>query len=74
MSHCNSIHAHTGQQCIRQEGHDGYCYGKAERNAKSGTVTRAHWWSINGQFKSHHWYETKYPTNASREAKGKGGS
>ena len=65
---CKSIHKHTDQKCIRASGHDGYCYSKAERNRKSGTITRAHWWSVNGVFKSHHWYETKYPTNAAKEA------
>jgi hypothetical protein len=59
---CPSIHLWSGQQCIREAGHDGYCHGKATRG--NGTITRAHRQSVNGKFKSHHWYETKYPTNA----------
>lgn len=64
---CPSIHLWSGQQCIREAGHDGYCHGKAVHGSLYGSFTRTHWHSVNGKFKSHHWYETKYPTNA-REA------
>lgn len=53
---CPSIHAHTGQQCVQPAGHSGYCSGKYQPNAAGGT-TRAHWHSVDGVFKSHHWYE-----------------
>jgi hypothetical protein len=63
---CPSVHKWSDTPCIREAGHEGYCYGKATRNRRDGTITRAHWTSKNGVFKSHHWYETKYPTNAAR--------
>lgn len=61
---CPSIHKWSDQMCIRESGHDGYCWGKSQRNAAQGTIIRAVWCSVNGVFKSHHQYDTKYPTNA----------
>jgi hypothetical protein len=63
MKRCTSVHIWSDAKCIREEGHDGYCYCKAVKGS-GGTFTRIHWWSKNGKFKSHHWYETLYPTNA----------
>lgn len=66
---CPSVHIWSDQKCIRASGHDGYCYGKAIRGGQ--TITRTHWMSVNGVFKSHHWYETKYPTNMWKSAEEK---
>ena len=65
MGRCGSDHVWSGQTCIREAGHEGYCYGKARRNPQ-GAICRAHWLSVNGKFKSHHWYEMKFPANASK--------
>lgn len=62
---CPSVHIWSGQRCIRERGHDGVCWGKSQRCSR-GAITRAEWVSIDGQFKSHHQYDTKYPTNAHR--------
>lgn len=59
---CPSVHIWSDQQCIRQAGHDGFCYGKAQ--AGSAIIRRAEWISENGKFKSHHQYATIYPRNA----------
>lgn len=67
---CPSIHKWSDQQCIRECGHEGVCYSKAVRSPSDGTITRAEWHSVNGKFKSHHQYDTKYPRNARREVKG----
>jgi len=69
MSKCPSVHQWSDAKCIREAGHDGYCYSKAVRNKTDGTITRTHWLSKDGKFRSHHWYETKYPSNAVREAR-----
>jgi hypothetical protein len=69
MNKCPSVHIWSDAKCIREAGHDGYCYSKAVRNKTNGTITRAWWSSKGGAFKSHHCYETKYPTNAVKEAR-----
>lgn len=33
-----------------------------------GTITRCEWQSVGGVYKSHHQYDTKYPSNAKRGA------
>lgn len=59
---CPSVHIWSDMQCIRQAGHDGFCYGKAQ--AGSAIIRRAEWVSENGKFKSHWRYTTIYPRNA----------
>lgn len=59
---CQSVHVWSDQQCVRNAGHDGYCYGKAQPG--SAILRRAEWISENGKFKSHHQYATIYPRNA----------
>lgn len=66
IERCPSIHVWSDQRCIRPAGHDGKCWGMAQPDHERGTITRAHWWSENGVFKSHNWYETKYLKNAAR--------
>ena len=63
---CPSVHIWSGSEhrCIRAEGHDGLCWGPAQKG--DGTFTRAEWHSEGGKFKSHHQYATIYPTNAQR--------
>lgn len=61
---CNIKHGFGDCRCIREKGHDGLCWSKAQRG--NGTITRAEWHSENGEFKSHHQYATTYPTNARR--------
>lgn len=63
---CPSVHKWSDQRCSLKAGHDGYCCGKMRRDGRSGTMTRTWWLSKDGVFKSHHWYETKYPTNAKK--------
>ncbi len=65
MAKCPSIHKWSGLQCIRAAGHEGMCWGKATRGV-CGTITRAVWRSIGGVFRSHHTYETRYPSSAKR--------
>ena len=65
---CPSIHKWSDAKCIKDAGHDGYCCSKAVRSRIDGTITRTWWLSKGGVFRSHHHYETKYPTNARREA------
>lgn len=61
---CPSVHLWSGVRCIRALGHDGLCWSKAVRG--NGFITRIEWRSENGKFKSHHQYDSKYPTNARR--------
>lgn len=68
MPKCPSVHKWSDQRCIREAGHDGLCWGKAQRGA-FGTITRAQWHSVNGVFRSHHTYDTKYPSNAQSRSK-----
>jgi len=63
---CPSIHKWSDLRCTLESGHGGYCCSKAMRNPANGTFTRVWWFSKNGVFKSHYWYETKYPINAKR--------
>ena len=63
MSKCPSVHKWSDAKCIREAWHEGRCWSKAIR-AAVGTITRTEWNSVNGVFKSHHQYDTKYPTNA----------
>ncbi len=65
---CQSVHAHTGENCTREDKHDGYCHGKMKRG-KDGSLNRTHWYSKNGKFRSHHWYEKKYPRNMAKGEK-----
>ena len=62
---CPSVHKMNGQRCIREAGHDGYCWSKAQRGI--GCITRAEWSSENGRFTSHYQYNTKYPANTAPE-------
>lgn len=65
---CPSIHKWSDAKCSREAGHDGYCYTRAVRSRSDGSINRTHWLSENGVFKSHHWYEKKYPRNAAKKA------
>lgn len=64
---CPSHHRFSGEQCTREKGHDGVCSGRAQRGAT--TITRAEWWSKNGEYKSHHQYVTIYLSNNQPERK-----
>lgn len=65
---CPSVHKWSDLRCIREKGHEGRCWSKSVRNRTSGTITRAEWHSVNGVFKSHYRYDTKYPTNSTKGA------
>lgn len=65
---CGIKHGFGDQTCIREQGHDGLCRSKAERNDVAGTITYSEWWSKDGKFHQHHAYQTTYPANAAREA------
>ncbi len=60
---CNIKHKFGDTRCIRPNGHDGLCWGKACGNKDAGTLTRCEWSSRNGEFYSHHQYATTYPKN-----------
>lgn len=57
---CSSIHAHGGMKCIRKSGHDGLCWSRAAMDRRTGAITRGEWYSVNGAFRSHYQYATKY--------------
>lgn len=60
---CPSVHIWSDQKCIRSNGHDGLCWGKAQARPGIGTLTRTKWRSADGKFVSHHAYHTIYPKN-----------
>jgi hypothetical protein len=69
---CGSFHIHAGVRCIRHKGHDGLCWSKAQAGGL-GSISRCEWYSENGAFKTHHQYNTRYPSNATPDpAKGDG--
>lgn len=64
---CGSVHKLSGVTCHREQGHTGLCRSRAERDARSGSITRTEWMSADGEFCYHVGYITLYPKNAHRE-------
>lgn len=62
---CGIKHGFSDAKCIREKGHSGHCWSKAERGT-GGTVTYFEWLSRGGKFYTHVGYQTIYPMNASR--------
>lgn len=63
---CQSVHLWSDTKCIRPNGHDGKCWGRAIRNRQDGTITRAEWYSKDGKYSSHAGYDTRYPPNSAK--------
>lgn len=64
---CGIKHGFSDATCNREQGHDGLCRCRAERNGIAGTITYCEWISLEGKFVSHVGYRTIYPANAKRK-------
>ena len=61
---CGIMHAHGGQTCNLQKGHDGACESKPCRGSSDGSINWSTWRSVGGKFAYHIAYKTIYPANA----------